>query len=275
MLGWGTADFLAAKSSRRIGYALTLFWMQIIGLTVAFIYFLITVRSLDTIVGFLGILFAVGFFELIGYLSLYKGLKEGAICVVSPIAASWAVVTVILSIIFFKEALQTNHITGITIIILGTILVSTNIRELLAARRMNFFRGAKEGLIAMTGFGLGNLLIVPPVKVLGWFLPALFMRLFGTVLLALFMLFKKKPFKTNSQLTIMALLVPIGIIDMASFFSYNIGVLGSYTSIVAPIAAAFPLITIVLARIFLKEKIVLSQTLGIAMIIFGLILIAL
>ena len=39
MLGWGVADFLAAKSSRKIGFILTLFFIQIIGFSLASIYF--------------------------------------------------------------------------------------------------------------------------------------------------------------------------------------------------------------------------------------------
>ena len=62
---------------------------------------------------------------------------------------------------------------------------------------------------------------------------------------------------------------------MGAFFTFSLGTSGSYASIVAPIGSAYALITIVLAKIFLKEKIKVSQYFGIAGILAGLILISL
>ena len=62
---------------------------------------------------------------------------------------------------------------------------------------------------------------------------------------------------------------------MVAFFAYAFGIRGEQVSIIVAIVAAFPLVTIVLARIFLKERLVLNQALGIASVITGLILISL
>jgi len=62
---------------------------------------------------------------------------------------------------------------------------------------------------------------------------------------------------------------------MLAFFTYALGVSSSYGSIVAPISSANTLITIILSLIFLKEKIKLRQTVGIAAIVSGLVLISL
>jgi drug/metabolite transporter (DMT)-like permease len=276
MLGWGTADFLAAKSSRKIGNVLTLFWMQLVGFSIALIYFLINFRSfnINDISEIIVILIIIGFLQTVAYLAFYRGLKEGQVSLVSPIGASWAMVTVILSVIFFKEVLQTNQIVAIILIILGIILVSINIKEFLRRERFTLLAGTKEGLIAMFGWGLSLFLIIPPSKILGWFLPVFLFRLFSILFLTSYIFIGKQSFKMSFQPSLLALLLPIGFLDTGAFFSYSFGVSGEYASIVAPIAASFPLVTIILARVLLKERLVLNQLLGIASIITGLILIS-
>ena len=279
MFGWGVADFLAAKASRKIGYILTLFWMQTIGLLVAIIYFLAKFQSFNMggIIKFLPTFIIIGFLQIVGYLAFYRGLEKGQVSLVSPIGASWAIITVILSVIFFKEPLLKNQIVSIILIILGIILVSTNFQEPLKIRRLKTFSGisgTKEGLIAMFGWGISLFLIVPAVKTLGWFLPIFLFRVFMILFLGSFIFFSKRSFKISPRLPLLVILVPIGFLDIGAFFVYSFGVSRAYSSIVAPIAAAFPLITILLAKIFLKEKIVLNQIFGIAAILCGLILIS-
>ncbi len=278
MFGWGTADFLAAKSSRNIGYCLTLFWMQLAGTLVALIYFLLNFHTFKMInvPKSLFLLPVVGLLQTIAYLSFYKGLKEGQVSIVSPIASSWAVVTVILSAIFFKEALIIPQIISIILIISGITLISIDFKELSRIKKLKIFTGTKEGLIAMLGWGISFFLMTPASRSLGWFLPVFIFKLFAIAFLFFYILTRidRNLLKKSAQLSTMIFLLPIGFLDVGSFFSYSFGIRMEYSSIVAPIAASFPLITIILARIFLKEKLAINQIVGIAITIGGIILIS-
>jgi len=276
MFGWGTSDFLAAKSSRRIGYLLTYFWTQLVAFLIALIYFWIKLPTLNinNIPQYLIFLLPAGFLFLVGTLAFYKGLTEGQVSLVSPIGASWAMITVVLSVVFFKEVLQTNQIVAIILIISGIILVSVNLKELLKIKRLTLLGGIKEGLIAMLAWGISLFLMVPVSKALGWFLPVFALKLFGLLFLVIYTMFSKKSLKIDLQIPLLILLFLIGFLDIIAFFAYSFGVEREYASIVAPVAASFPLVTIILARIFLKEKIVFNQALGIAGVIAGLILIS-
>jgi len=276
MFGWGTSDFLAAKSSRRIGYLLTYFWTQLVAFLIALIYFWIKLPTLNinNIPQYLIFLLPAGFLFLVGTLAFYKGLTEGQVSLVSPIGASWAMITVVLSVVFFKEVLQTNQIIAIIFIIFGIILVSVNLKELLKIKRLTLLGGIKEGLIAMLAWGISLFLMVPVSKSLGWFLPVFVSKLFGLLFLVIYTMFSKKSLKIDLQIPLLILLFLIGFLDIIAFFAYSFGVEREYASIVAPVAASFPLVTIILARIFLKEKIVFNQALGIAGVIAGLILIS-
>ena len=59
------------------------------------------------------------------------------------------------------------------------------------------------------------------------------------------------------------------------FTTFNLSLNTQFVSIVGPIAATAPAVTIVLAYFFLKERVVSNQKLGIIAILAGLILISL
>lgn len=277
MIGWGTADFLATKASRRIGEVLTLFWMQTVGSSIALVYFLLNSSSFNPakIPGSLFLLIVIGFLQLISYLFYYRGLKKGKASLVSPVSSCWVAITVILSVIFLNELLKTNQIVSIVLIILGILLISVNLKEILKIRKMSVLTGTKEGIIAMLGWGFSMFLMVLAFENLGWFLPVLLFGLFSLLFLSFYILINKQSLKLKPEPSLLVLLLPIGFLDIGSFFSFSFGVQSQYASIVAPIAASSPLITILLAKIFLKERFTLNQTIGAFIIISGLILISL
>lgn len=276
MFGWGTSDFLAAKSSRQIGYVLTYFWTQLVAFLITLVYFFVKFPTLNVnnIPQFLIFLIPAGFLYLVGTLAFYRGLIKGQVSLVSPIGASWSMIIVILSVIFFKEVLATNQIIAIVLITLGIIFVSINLKELSQIKKLTLLIGTKEGLVAMLAWGLSLFLIIPASKALGWFLPVFTFKFSGLFFFTLFVLFSRHSLRINFQLSLLTLLFLVGFSDVIAFFGYSFGVGGEYASIVAPVAASFPLVTIVLARIFLKEKLVLNQLFGVAGIIAGLILIS-
>ena len=71
------------------------------------------------------------------------------------------------------------------------------------------------------------------------------------------------------------LLILIGGCEFFALMSYGIGINFQSTALVNPIAAAFPIVTVILARIFLKGKIETNQTIGIGAVILALIIISL
>lgn len=273
MLGWGISDFFAAKCSRKIGAILTLFWAQIFGFFIVLIYFFSKFPSfeINNIPKFLPIVLFAGFLFTVATVAFFEGFIKGKVSLVSAMGSSYVWIIVLLSIIFFNEILKTNQIIGITLIILGIPLLSINLSEFLENKIFNVFTGTKEGLIAMFGWGLALFLIIPASRNLGWFLPVFIVRLSMILFLAIYIIFSKRSFKINFQPPTLAILLLIGLLDMVAFFAYSFGVEKEYASIVAPIAASFPLVTIILARVFLKERLALNQVLGIASVIIGLI----
>jgi len=277
MLGWGVAIFFEAIANRKTTNFIVLFWMELFGLILGSFYFFYKFSSFNfgLIYHYLPHIAVIALLQIFAYLSFYKGLQKGQVSLVSSIAASWGLLTAILGIIFLKEALKINQTLAIIFIIVGIIFASVNIENLVNNKQIKLLIGVKEGLMAMFGWGLSLFLLASLTKTMGWFLPAISFRFFLLIFLLIYMVLKKEDFVPKTTKFPFWLLLLIGIFDMGAFFTYSLGTSGSFASIVAPIGSAYALVTIVLAKIFLKEKIKPNQYFGIAGIIVGLILISL
>ena len=275
MIGWGLADFFAAQVSKKIGNLCALFWIQLTGLCLAFIYLFILRESLAFTSYDLLFSAFIGLLQTFAYLSFYKGLEIGKVSLVSPIGASWSLVTILLSLSLFGEKLSFYQSAGVALTIFGVILVSADIRKLLEERKLKIDSGVKFAFGAMIGWGISLAIIAPQIEKLGWFLPIILMRSFVIAWLLIYAKLIKRKLAFSPQRTLLSLIILAGILDISAFFTYSFGVQGELASIVAPISAAFPLVTVVLAKIFLKEKIVLNQKVGIGSVVLGLIFLSL
>jgi len=274
---WGVGIFLSAIANRKFENVIVLFWMQFFGLLLGIAYFVYGFSSfnLNSVIEYLPQLVIIAILQIMAYLSFYKGLTKGQVSMVSSIGASWGLLTAILGVIFLHETLRFNQVLAIILIALGIVFVSVNLKELFANKKIKLLIGVKEGLIAMACWGVALFMLASLTKVIGWFLPAFIFRIFLLVFLAAFVLFSKKSFIPAKAKFPWQILLFIGLFDMAAFFTFSLGTSGSFASIVAPIGSAYALVTIILAKIFLKEKIKINQYFGIAGILAGLILISL
>lgn len=215
---------------------------------------------------------AAGFFGAISLLSFSKGLRSGNISVVATIASVWGAVTTILSIIFFHETLSNSQILYISIIIIGTILVSFEAKNMLKKSFWNKNSWINYSVLALFGYGIFFFMLSLISKMVGWFDTALLVTIPGFIFIFIYASLKRINMGIGKSYA--SLLIAVFVLGLVGLFAYNIGTQYSYTSIIAPISAAAPAITIIFAVLILKEKMVTSQKFGILMVIFGLMLLA-
>src|SRR3989344_8833903 len=126
MLGWGLADFFAKKTIDEIGDMASLAWGHIFGtlalfLAVAHNVFFFErkiVMPSDTYTWIILIFF--GMLQATVYFFLYRGFGKGQVSLLSPIFASFAGITAIMSIVFFREAVNIFLIFALIIIFCGS-----------------------------------------------------------------------------------------------------------------------------------------------------------
>ena len=218
------------------------------------------------------IILITGLLGVISYLAFYKGLQVGKVSIISPIAACWAAVTVILSLIFLHETLTALQSIGVTLAILGAVLTSFKLHDLINLKLKNFATGVEYAIIAMLAWGVYFVLIGILVPKLGWFLPIFFIKAVAVFYLLVYSGVTRRNIAFPKNVAFFV--ISIGFLETIAFLSYGMGVTSEYTAIVAPIGAAFPMITILLARIFLKETLEINQKIGIIAVLAGLVLLS-
>jgi bacterial/archaeal transporter family protein len=207
-----------------------------------------------------------------GALGLSKGMRIGNASIISPITSVYPVITIFLSLIFLKEPITAFQSFCIVLIIIGTVLISLNLKNILKSDARKTHLGIEFALISLVGWGLFFFFISILTTQVGWFESMLLATIPQLAFFLLYGYITKDKFRisTNSlpKLSFMGFLAFLG------FIGYNLGVTYTYTSIVTPISAASIVIVVILAVLLLKEKLELYQILGILMVILGVVLIS-
>lgn len=272
MICWGTADFFAAKTGRSAGSFLTLFWSQITSLCIYIIIFLLFFQwphlgTTDLIV------FAIaGTLSVLAYAAFYKGLQIGIVAVISPVSACWGIITVILSFVFLNERVGNFQMAGIILAIMGAILTSFRAEDLKKLKFKSYSKGLSYALFNMIGTGLVFVFLALFVRKFGWFFPIFFIRAIGVAYLLLYVFATQKKVSISKNIVLPVAL--IGLLEALGCFAYDLSLAHQYTAISAPISAVYPMITVILARIFFKEKLVFNQKVGVISVFAGLVLLA-
>ena len=68
--------------------------------------------------------------------------------------------------------------------------------------------------------------------------------------------------------------IPTALLDTAANIAYNLGIASSLTSIVAVLSSLFGAVTVLLAWIFLRERLSPWQWLGVITIFLGIVLVS-
>ena len=281
MLGWGFADFFAKKTIDNVGSIVSLVWAHVFGTSalIAIALFNIFVLkeqlSFPNNIGIWGGVLIFGALQALVYLFAYEGFGKGKLAILNPVFASYSGLAAIVSIVMFGESIRVNLLLALFVIFCGVLLVSLDLRGLFIKRLRIFGApGLKEvGLAAlMAAFWqvywdrfLGNQ---------DWILYTLLM--YGFMTLTAFVISKIK--KVNLSVKkpgLWKFLILIGVCEVIAYLALSLGFsTTSFTSVVIVLAGAFSLPTIVLARIFLKEKVTNVQTVGSLAIIAGITLLS-
>lgn len=232
-----------------------------------FTYFSMPVLSFRT----LGLILASGTLTVIANSAFYKALKVGQVAIVMPVESCWAVVTVFLSLAFFHEALTSAQTIGVTLAILGAVLVSFKWNDFLNMKK--HAKGVNYAILAAAAFGTDFVLIDMMVEELGWFLPILFIGSVAAVYLLVYLKAAKKDLSVPKR--VLPFIILVGVLDTLAYLAYSFGVTSVYAAIVAPIAAAFPAVSIILAKMFFKETLESNQRIGVVSVLAGLVLLSL
>ena len=282
MIGWGSADFFAKKTIDAVGDIVSLVWAHLFGTITLFLVVLyrfyaigkgITIPQTASAWG--GLIF-FGALQALVYLFVYKGFSKGLVSVLNPVFASFSGLVAIISILFLGEMVTVHKITALAVVFVGVLALSLDMGALrLKKLRIGNIPGLKEIGLATVMATFWTLGWDKFVGGQDWVSYAFFMYAFMTV--AMYIISRVQKVKL-SVITpgLWKFLILIGLGETVAYLAISYGYSNtSLTSVVALLSGAFSLPTIILARLFLKEKVSKAQTWGSIIIITGIIILSL
>ncbi len=307
---WGASDFVSLVPSRRIGYYLTASFLQLVGLVEVSAYvFIVNPSILSLAVSNPRILlvnFLVGILGFLSILFLLRGFLKGVMSIVSPIASTYPVFTIILSVLFLSATVGGIQAVGIALLLTGIILAGFKVSELRKAgvlpdpgapsspvnlsnlgnpataleKPSRFGLGSPHkwitkgvgsalGTALCAGFVFFGLGFVTPV--FGSILPVFVIKGAATGASFALLIPLKQKFQVPNGRT-MILLIFVGALDALGLIFFNLGILtaGASFPIVVTISSLGTVLTIILANVFYKERLDQIQYFGILVLLVGL-----
>jgi drug/metabolite transporter (DMT)-like permease len=264
-LSWGLGDFLAGLRTRRLPVVTVLVVSQAAGL--ATIVLVVAVRGAGPpdarhlLYGSLA-----GVCGAVGLAALYRGLAVGPMSIVAPISATAAAVPVVFDLVTGDRPSDAQAV-GIALAVAGVVLAS---RAGAAEGRRASAEGVGLALVAAVSFGL--LLVLLGEASEGdpyWGTLAMRGTSFSLLVLAALVL---RPSFALAERDLPVLLL-IGVLDTAGNALFAVATTESLLSVAAVLGQLYPVVTVLLARFVLGERMSRGQGAGVVGAFAGVALI--
>jgi len=260
---WGVGDFLGGLKSRSLNPVAILIVAQPIGLTLLAIWVAVRGQGPPGSEVLWACLAAV--LGTTGLIAFYKGMAAGALSIVAPIAGAGAAIPVIWGLAHGDHPSGYQEL-GFAAALIGVVLASFE-RRPEAAR---LAAGVGWAVIAMLAFGAYYIPMHEASH--GDFLWAAFVfRLTSTTLIAAAWLVVRPSSARRADLPVLA---SIGILDTGGNVFFAAASAKELVSVVSILASLYPVVTVLLARAVLHERVHRSQELGIVLALAGIVLIS-
>ena len=272
-LFWGLGDFAITKLARYVGSARSLLYIQAFSL-ISWIA-LIAVFPHEGNSGTSPWIFAAiaGVFHVVGLATTYRAFEIGTLSFVSPIASSFAIVTTVMFVIS-GNAPAAIPMLGILLLVGGISVVTRSTTP----EERTTLRGVPEAIISAIGFGVMFWILDVYVKgPLGDVYPLILLKSMATIFAVGYVARSPKEAAaeavSGSKIVLMAFVAAT--MDTLAWVSYLFGSKAQvHAAVVTALASLFSVVTIVLAGIFLKERLNRLQWLGVAVVLGGILLVS-
>ena len=277
-IGFGVVDFIGGVQSRRHSVPIVVAISQGTGFTLMGALLIITGQQLPPL-GAAVLAFFSGVALLLGVTAYYRGLSIGAMGVVGPIAATAVVIPLAVGLISGDD-LSSMQAAGIALAVGG--IITTGYQPTSGLRDGKLARGVGAAILAAIGIGIYYPLVdfAANDATVIW---VVFLHRFGAVTAIATFVYPylargpmKRPdhgrerfgrFDTGS-------LIGMGVISVISTGLFAAATTEGLLAVVSVLAAMFPVTTILLARVFLGERLSVAQRVGAIAALAGVALIA-
>ena len=266
-LFWGAADFGGGLASRRSTVFGVVLISQAAGFVAAIVIAVLRAESLPSAIDVAWSV-AGGVLAAVGIAGLYGGLAVGRMSMVAPVTAVLAALVPVLFGIITQGLPVAGVVVGIALAILAVVLVARVPAEADSARTRS---GLELAVVGGVGLGLFGIAIsrIDPALVFG---PLAIVRATEAAAVALAALALQRRAAISAALLPAVLLV--GVLDMLGNAGFLFARQTGSLAVAAALSSLYPIATVLLAAVVLRERLTRSHGLGIATALAGIALIS-
>ncbi|MBI5393193.1 DMT family transporter [Candidatus Woesearchaeota archaeon] len=259
---------------------------------------LMTIRSTFTLITFIPLLFfadfilpsfkesiiivAIGLIGAIAYYYFVKAIELSTVSIISAITRTSALITVILSVFLFNEELKLMQYFAILAVLAGIILLTIDLKKLNTEQLLQEKKALFISLFVTLLWGIMYFLMKYSVTAVGSIYTAFYLEFFVFFFIALLLLkennriqFQESARKIINEKKMIVIIFFIGLLTTLGSLLYSFAISLIYVSIAITLINMSPLITAIVARIFINERLSTKQIIGMIMTIIGVIIISL
>ena len=264
-LTWGVGDFLGGLKARVLPALIVLAVSQPFGL--AALGLAVAVRGTGIPGDEVAWSALAAVFGTVGLFAFYRGMAAGAISVVTPIAAVAAGIPVIWGVVVSGDRISGFQAIGFVAAVGGSLAASIEVRP----ERRQLAAGVGWAALATLAFG-AYYVPMHAASTQDWLWPAFLFRCTSVTLVWTVVLIRRM--RPSGLRPHWPGLVAIGLLDTAgnalfAAASSHHGLL----SVAAVLASLYPVVTVLLARIVLGERVQRTQDVGVVLALTGVFLI--
>ena len=261
---WGFGDFLGGVKSRTLHPLAILAVSQPVGLVVLGV--VVAVRATAPPGAEVAWAAPAAVVGTIGLAAFYRGMAVGAISIVAPIAGAGAAIPVLVGVLRGDRPSLLQGV-GFAAAIAGVVLTSWERRP----DQSWFAAGAGFGLISMVAFGC-YFVFLHQASGDDFLWPAFLFRVVSTSLVWVALLVLRPAVHGVGGAFLMLAL--IGLLDTGGNTLYAAASSYGALSVTAVLASLYPVVTVLLARYRLRERVHRLQEVGIALTVAGIVLVS-
>lgn len=283
-LFWGTLDVITALGSRVVGSLRVTAGMQSVTAIAFLAIFVATGSTWPSEPRDIGLAALLGLIGAGAYLAYFTGLQFGPIAVVSGMVSAFGGLTVVLSVVFRGESLSPLQALGASIATVGVLLTALAFDGGIRATRFAG-PGVVFALVALVLFSLMAITTDVALETMTWIQIYTVARVvnasIGTV--AVLILARRATSQLGqrpkdgpawSDARVVGAIILAGALDVVGLIAFATGLETAPTWMVGLAASLGPAVTIMVAVVFLGERLRPIQWFGLAGILTGMVCIA-
>ncbi len=267
-LGWGAGDFTGGLASRKTGAHRTVLYGEIIGIFILFLIIAVVGEPVPNLRSWMFAMLA-GALGTLGLVLLYHAMTLGLMSIATPVSALLAAALPVVIGVFREGLPAWTTFIGFGFALFAVWMISQGedgVTDILA-----HLADLKLPLIAGIGFGLYFVLMHEATNTGSTIWPMVASRSGGLILITAYMLISRTAWKVE-DVSAWPVIALNGLLDISGNVFFILASQMGRLDVSAVLSSLFPGATVMLAWIFLKERLSRNQWIGIGAALIAIIL---